>query len=189
MRDLLQVAARSGSGSAARALGSGLAGMRTATRRVLIFGGIVALFLYLGWDVFSGIGGNSPALEAQNPPVPQEILASRPPDPTPTMSVQPFDASHPERVTYAIDVNDIAGLAPSIPSGTLVDIWVTWERPITKTPGLQRLVRGVLIEQIAPPVTPEGPYVAVLSVDERKVENLLWGDRYGALSATIMPVS
>lgn len=197
MRDLLQVAARSGSGSAARALGSGLAGMRTATRRILILGGIIVAMLYLGWDVFSGITQTShrtaspSATAPQSAPASQDTVASPTPDPGPYSGTHAFGGSHADasRVTYAIDVNEVAGLAPNVPPGTIVDIWVTWDRTVTKTPALQRLVRGAFVEEIAPPVTPNGQFVAILSVDKRKVENLLWGDRYGALSATIMPSS
>ena len=181
VRDLLQVAARSGSGSAARALGGGLAGMRTTTRRAILVGGTVAFLVYLGWDLVAGINGPTPGGSREIP------VATSIPSPSPTGPLGAETVQDTRRVTYAIKVSDIAGLAPNTPAGTMIDLWVTWDRPITEVPRLQRLLRRVLIEQVAPPVTPDGPYVAMLSVREPQVDDLLWADRYGALGATILP--
>jgi len=90
-------------------------------------------------------------------------------------------------VTYAVKVGDIAGLSPSATPGSVLDLWVTWDEPVTQVPRLQRLLRKVVLEHIAPPVTPTGPYVAMLSVSDDKVDDLLWADRYGALAATTHP--
>lgn len=87
-------------------------------------------------------------------------------------------------VGYSIDISEIAGLADSTPPGTVVDIWVTWDPPLTKVPKLQRLLGGVVVERIAPPVTPQGPHVAMLSIAAKHADDLLWADRYGSLSAT-----
>lgn len=188
MKDLLQVATRGGSGSAARALGSGLAGMRTGTRRLLVMGVVVALFLYLGWDLFSGISrppttAPSMATEAQRAGETAPIA----PAALPTTSPTPGEAPTSSLTGYAISLSELSGLTESTAPGTIVDLWVTWDPPLTPRPKLQRIVSGAVVDEIAPPVTPDGPYAAMLLVRQRDIEDLLWADRYGSLSAVTKP--
>jgi len=189
MKDLLQVAARSGSGSAARALGSGLAGMRTATRRLLITCAIAAFLVYLGWDFLSGVTAD-PRITTETEPAAGSVttdvsIGVTPPASSPATGTASIPQSG--RVTYAMKLNEVSGLSPSAPPGTMLDLWVTWDRPLTEVPKLQRLVRRVVLEQIAPPVTPNGPYVAMLSVSQSQADELVWADRYGSLGATMLP--
>ncbi len=161
--------------------------MRTVTRRALIFGVVAAFMIYLGWDLFAGItGGGDQVFE---PPTESSVATEEPAATALPAETTPPSLPAVRHATYAVDVDEVAGLAPSAPAGTLLDLWVTWDRPITDAPRLQRLLRGVILEQIAAPVTPEGPYVAILAVTKRDIDKLLWADRFGALSATTVAPS
>jgi hypothetical protein len=90
----------------------------------------------------------------------------------------------PGRVAYAIDMSEIAGLSPTATPGTAVELWATWDRPVTESPRLQRIVRGAILQRVSLPITPDGPTVATFLVAQRDIADLLWADRYGAISAT-----
>lgn len=88
-------------------------------------------------------------------------------------------------VSYAVAVNELHGLPPQAAPGTLLDVWVAWEPPVTKQPRIAPLLSGVILEEIAPPMLPDGPYAALLLVPRNEVSDLLYGDRYGSLSVII----
>jgi hypothetical protein len=91
------------------------------------------------------------------------------------------------RKTYAIPVPELAGLSSSAGPGTALELWVAWDPPLTKSPKIQRLLRDVMLEKIVPPAVPEAPATAILSVPDRAVPDLLYGDKYGSLSVTMSP--
>ncbi len=68
-----------------------------------------------------------------------------------------------------------------------MDLWVAWDPPITKSPRIQRLVSDVMLEKIVPPVTPDGPAAAILAIEVSEIGDLLYADRYGSLSVTLLP--
>ena len=88
---------------------------------------------------------------------------------------------------YAIALYELRGLPPDAPAGTRLEIWAVWKPPVTKQRQVQRLVTGVRLDRIAPPVTSEGPPVAILDVPEKELSDLLFGDRFGDLSAVVLP--
>lgn len=88
---------------------------------------------------------------------------------------------------YAVPLPELQGLAPNTPAGTFLELWATWDRPLTDEPRLQRLIERVLLEQIAPAVTPQAPDVVMLRVRPRDLGDLLWADQYGRLSAVVLP--
>ena len=149
-------------------------------------GSIGALLVYLGWDLFAGIttppATIAPAATIAGSPSPVEGAVASP-SPSPTVGSAPIE-SQAGHVGYSVDLREIAGLAPTTPAGTVIDIWVTWDPPLTKVPKLQRVLRGAVVEKVVPPITTTGSPVAMLSVPERDVDDLLWADRYGSLSAT-----
>jgi len=151
---------------------------------LLIFGGVVLFLVYLGWDLLSGMTASRPQRVASVASVGETPLQ---PTAAPPLVDPAIGRPHQSSVTYAMDIKDVAGLAPNAQPGALLDLWVTWDRPVSEVPRLQRMLRGVVLEQVAPPVTPDGPYVAILSVPRRDVDKLLWADRYGAVSATTIP--
>lgn len=66
----------------------------------------------------------------------------------------------------------------------MFEVWVAWNPPIVKEPNIQLLLKGVTLDKIAPPVTPEGPYVALLLMSRADAREFLYATRYGALSVT-----
>lgn len=158
--------------------------MTTTTRKLALFGGVAAVLIFLGWDVFAGI--TSPAPAAKEPPA---VNAPSPVASVPTVEPSVEDSTEiaQNNVTYAIAVAELAGLSPNATPGTTLQLWVTWDPPVTKRPRLQKLLDGVVLDEIAPPVTPDGPHVALLSVARSQLDELLWADRYGSLSAAVIP--
>ena len=88
---------------------------------------------------------------------------------------------------YALPVAELSGLPGDTPPGTELELWVTWDPPVTKRPRLQRLIRRVVLEKVAPAVTPDGPDAAILLVPVEKLPDLVYADRYGALSVALLP--
>lgn len=181
MKDVLQVATRGGSGSAARTLGGGLAGLfRRARRFPLLLGAFAAVSL-LGWDLLSGV--TTEQTSGDTAPATRDTLTSPPTaTPTPEASVPP-DVSG--RVAYSIDLSEVAGLSPTVAPGSSVELWATWEKPVTRSPRLQRVVEDAILEKVSVPLTPDGPTVATFLITPREMDELLWADRYGAISATV----
>lgn len=126
-------------------------------------------------------------------PGPAEALTA-PPAPSPSMEAA---APHPvasrgsalprraDLVSYAVALDELHGLPPNAAPGSLLDIWVAWEPPVTKRPRIDRLLGEVVLEEIEPPILPDGPHAALLLVPEDQITDLLYGDRYGSLSVTI----
>lgn len=113
--------------------------------------------------------------------------------PSPAMYAESTPTPHPasgqglENVrTYALAASDLAGLPAEVPSGTRIDLWVAWAPPVTKRPRVQRLLANLTIDKLVPGLGPSSSSV-ILAVPEGKVERLLYGDMYGALSATMIP--
>lgn len=108
-------------------------------------------------------------------------------------SVRPDTPSdHPPEKTpglysYAIPITELQGLPPEIAPGTLIDLWVAWQPPITKKTQIQPLLKRVLLERIVPPLLPDGPHSALLQVRVDRAHRLIWGDRFGALSVLTPP--
>lgn len=90
-----------------------------------------------------------------------------------------------QRHYFAVAEHEIAGLPPGMPLGTRLELWVTWDKPLTKTPRLQRLDRDVVLEDVVPPDAPNEPSMVLLSVRPHRISDLLWAERYGALSAVL----
>lgn len=87
--------------------------------------------------------------------------------------------------SYAIGLHELKGLAPDAAPGTRLEVWVSWESPVVDEPRVQRLLKRVVLEKIIAPLT-EGPLVALLLVRPDEVGDLLYGHRYGQLSALVV---
>jgi hypothetical protein len=72
-----------------------------------------------------------------------------------------------------------------IAPGTALDLWVSWDDAFTKGPQVQRLMKKASLARMIEPVTPEGPVVAVLSVPESSLGDLVYGDLFGSLAVAI----
>lgn len=134
-------------------------------------------------------------LVAKSDPVPARQLA-RPAALTPSSSptapkpvsqattTASFTSPTRSLYTHAVEVSWLNGFPPDAAPGDVFDIWVAWNRAVAKGPNIQLLLQDVTLEKIAPPVTPDGPYVAYLIVTRAEARDLLYGTKYGALSVT-----
>ena len=120
------------------------------------------------------------------PPPPALVTPSMVhPTPVPTDAIR--DPVKNDAGWYALATAELAGLSPDAAPGSPLELWVTWTKPISKEPSVQKLLDGVTLERIVPPVTPDGPEVAVLNVSSKDIPDLIYGDRFGALSVVLQP--
>ena len=90
-----------------------------------------------------------------------------------------------DRRSYAIGLQDLAGLPPDAAPGAQLELWVTWEPPVTREPRLQKLIGDVLLERTIPGTVPEAPVTVLLSVPADRVGDLIYADGYGRLSVVL----
>lgn len=157
-------------------------------RLITIAAGLIALTAAVVW-VGQGAAPSRPAAAT-----PEAITAPSPaPDASSVdehaKSAAPRRVGSRDLVSYAIPITEMQGLPPDIAPGTMIDLWVMWQPPVTKRPKVDRLLQGVLLEKIVPPLLPDGPYAAVLMVSPDDFGTLVWGDRLGALSAAVPAAS
>ena len=120
----------------------------------------------------SGVGDLGPvdeALPTQAPPFPED------------------DGGDKGTRIYALALSELQGLGPDIAPGTRLELWVSWNPPVTEEPKVQHLFRGAIVYGLTPPVTPDGPVTIELALDEKKVPDLIYADRFGAITATELP--
>ena len=89
--------------------------------------------------------------------------------------------------SYAVSMDELQGLSPDAPRGTRLELWVTYEPPVTRRVRHFLVVKGAVLEKIAPAVTPTGPDAALLLVPQQDIPKLLTADRLGSLSVTARP--
>ena len=153
-------------------------------------GGFLAL-IYIGWAFFGQPPSRTEMIEPPAPPVGISSTATTPAGlppgaigtPAAGLAVEP--PADTQWRSYALSEAEITGLPPDSAPGTPLELWVTWEPPITKRVKLQRLMRDVVLERIIAGVTPEAPSTILLSVKADAVPDLLWADRFGVLSAIV----
>jgi hypothetical protein len=87
-------------------------------------------------------------------------------------------------VTYAFLLPELEGLPPSTSPGTEIEIWATWEPPLTKKLKVQRLIPRATVSKILPSIEP-GPPTVVLEIERRFIPDIMYGDRFGALSVVL----
>ena len=116
--------------------------------------------------------------------------------PSPTPSSPPLDGAlappspASERAStraYAIATSELAGLPPDPEPGAIFDLWVTWSPPVVEVVRIQKLIHGLTLEEMVPPVTPSGVEAAIFLVPVKSMSDLLWADRFGELSVTGLP--
>lgn len=152
--------------------------MNARTRNLVILSSAGIGLLFLFWRPQAPLGHPSDASIHSPPP---------PSSPTELMSPQggaPSMRRAPAMVTHAVEVSRLHGFPPDASPGDVFEVWVAWNPPIVKGPNIQLLLNGVTLDRIAPPVTPEGPYVAFLLMPRRDAREFLYATRYGALSVT-----
>lgn len=120
--------------------------------------------------------------------VPTEGATARPVPPLPSSTGAPGTTpssgvgAGPYR-GYALSLAELRGLSPDYPPGTRLQLWVSWEPPITKHPRVQRLPGVVVLEEIVQPLTPEGPVSVELLIPAEELPGFLFAHKYGSLSA------
>jgi len=87
------------------------------------------------------------------------------------------------RRTYALGLHELGGLPPNAAPGSALELWVTWKPPLTKAARVHLLLDDVVVERVIPPSVPEGSTTVLISVPARGIPDLIYGDRFGELSA------
>ena len=147
----------------------------------------VALLTFLFAGLFvRGVGGRD--VSGAEPNVSPEASLLPPPS-SPIGSIQPSTLPVPIGPTraYAIATSELAGLPPDPQPGARVDLWVTWSPPVVPEIRVQKLIPGIILEKVAPPVTPSGSPAAVFLVPVKDMSDLLWADRFGELNVSELP--
>lgn len=138
-------------------------------------------------------GGTPPAVEPGSArPAGEDLTPVVPPGASPAATLgSPASSAgataeaEQSRRDYAIGLHDLAGLPPDAAAGTRLELWVTWEPPVTRAPRLQKLVGDVVVERTIPGAVPEAPVTVVLSVPADRVGDLIYADGYGKLSVVL----
>lgn len=120
---------------------------------------------------------------------PEPVAAGSPPVVEPSVTPSPLPIQEPKQGPwrgYALALPEVDGLPPDLQAGDTLELWVAWDPPLTKEPEIAPLIERVLYDRTIPPVLPGDAPVVVLLVPEGKVERLMYGDRYGALSAVVV---
>ena len=149
--------------------------------------------LAVGILVWSFLGGGSLPSDADIAPETQQHQPLTPPTATASPVPSPallttHDGHDPkgQRRQYAVGLHELSGLPADVSPGTAVEVWVAWDPPVTDEPRVQRLIRDARVSDMIPPVIPEGPVAVVLSVPLDRLSDLIYGDRYGSLSAVLL---
>lgn len=173
-------------------------------RRLLTAAASFAGIIFLGWFFFGSVGGEEVLIEdpdaghatAQEHQLPGGAEPSPPSHATDDQggTVELEDQTQPpftagksgDLVGYSIGAHDLQGLPPDAHPGQRLQMWVSWEPPIVEEPEVHMLIPEVTLTKLIPPVTPEGPVTALLSLKRKHVERLVWGNRYGRLSVVLV---
>lgn len=79
-------------------------------------------------------------------------------------------ASSGATLLYAVAVDDTLRTG-HVPPGSEVEIWVRWDRGHRRRPRLQKLAPKVMLEEIVPAFTPDGPDAAMLRVPTSQIQS------------------
>jgi hypothetical protein len=92
----------------------------------------------------------------------------------------------PDRATYWIGAHEIEGVVPELAPGTRVEVWVTWEPPLVKQPVVEKLIRDAYIAAILPSTMIEGTLDVGLSLNDRDISAMTYGERFGSLNLIVL---
>lgn len=165
----------------------------------MAFAGIAgAAFVFTVWMLPSSSeqSATAPLPVTRSPSVGSgEVIGTLPSEPSGSNSVAPPEPTSGatdvhgkgENIkTYALSLSELQGLPPDASPGIALELWVAWHRPITNEPRVQRLVREATIERIVPAVTAEGSPTVLLQVRATDLVDLIYGDKFGSLSAALI---
>ena len=105
-----------------------------------------------------------------------EVVTPRDTDPTAPAAT--------DLASYAFLLPELEGLPPNTRPGTEIEIWATWEPPVTKKLKVHQLVPRATVAKIIPSIEP-GPPTVMLELERRFIPDLMYGDRFGALSIVL----
>lgn len=141
-----------------------------ARRLGALGGGVVILGLLASTFAF---GGGSSA------PKPNDV----------TLAQGPTDVATPPSSTdlasYAFHLPELDALPATVPPGTEIEIWATWEPPVTKKLKVQRLIPRATVEKVIPSID-SGPPTVLLELERRYIPDIMYGDRFGSLSVVLL---
>jgi hypothetical protein len=147
----------------------------------------VALLAFLLAGLFvRGVGGQGVSASGPSPSADVALSSPSVPSVTVVQASAPADGTGTTR-SYAIATSELAGLPPDAQPGARLDLWVTWSPPVVPEIRVQKLIPGIVLEKVAPPVTPSGSAAAVFLVPVKDMSDLLWADRFGELSVSEIP--
>ncbi|MDQ4125020.1 MAG: hypothetical protein M3134_05405 [Actinomycetota bacterium] len=182
--------------------------MSPRTKNLALAGGAVMVVGFVAVNTLVAPAATTPAPAVAEPALPAAAspAAASTPDPgsSSILSSEPAGAASPaaspgapdallegaapataDRRSYAIGLQDLAGLPPDAAPGARLELWVTWEPPVTREPRLQKLIGDVVIERTIPGPVPEAPVTVLLSVPAARVGDLMYADGYGRLSVVV----
>ena len=167
-------------------------GLNPRTKNLALTGGAVIVVGFVGMNTLMAPASPAPVTESAEAPAPS-AMASGPhptaplPVPSPTGVVDGAAAATPDpgRRSYAIGLQDLPGLPPDAAPGARLELWVTWEPPVTKAPRLQKLIGDVVLERTIPGSVPEAPVTVLLSIPADRTGDLIYADGYGRLSVVL----
>jgi hypothetical protein len=87
--------------------------------------------------------------------------------------------------SYAFLLPELKGLPATIAPGTVIEIWATWEPPVTKKLKVQQLIPRATVAEVIPSIEP-GPPTVMLEMERRHIPDITYGDRFAALSTVIV---
>jgi hypothetical protein len=157
--------------------------MSSRVRNLLLAAAVPVVIVAVGWSLLTGGSAKVAEGASDTPAASSPDSSAGSAEGLPENSHSSFGA---DRRGYALAVPELNGLSEDAAPGTRLELWVAWDPPVTKESRVQRLLADVILEEIIAPVLPEAPATAVLSVPEKRVPDLLWGDRYGSLSVTML---
>jgi hypothetical protein len=100
-------------------------------------------------------------------------------------SSRPSAPAASDPANYAFLLPELKGLPATTPPGTVVEIWATWEPPVTKKLKVQQLIPRATVTKMIPSIEP-GPPTVMLEMERRHIPDLMYGDRFGVLSTVIV---
>lgn len=131
--------------------------------------------------------GPTGAEVSPQPELSPAAIASPSPAATPggAAALTPEPPADTDRRSYAVGLQDLAGFPADAAPGAQLELWVTWEPPLTREPRLQKLIGDVVLERTIPGAVPEAPVSILLSVPADRVGDLIYADGFGKLSVAI----
>lgn len=181
---VLRGATYDGSGSAAQSSWWRPDRIPRRTQNLLIVVLVAGIAAFFGVRMFVPAGNQS--WPTENDPLLASPWAEEvSPTPGMTPTAMPANGTSHRRSEYAVGLHELRGFPPDVVPGSRLQIWVAWDPVITEKPQVQRLLSQATFVRWTQPFTEEGPMIAVLSVPDKRIGALMYGELYGQLGVTL----